>query len=154
MTDFGGLGSAIADLVSADIAVEADLTLSLDGSTARLTGSGQRLLLHVDSPAGLVNPMPGRSPLRAAFAMADILRNAGLRVDVATDQGRLVSVGAGVRSPTSMLRALPPVAAGSPIALATVGLAAVKPIVLKRWKPALVAATAGLVWIVVRTARS
>lgn len=154
MTNFGDLGGALADLVSADIAVEADLTLSLDGSKARLTGSGQRLLLHVDSPAGLIGPMPGRSPLRAALAMADILRNAGLRVDVATDQGTLVSVGAGVRSPTSILRGLPPVTAGSPVALAAVGLAAVKPVVRRRWKPVVAVTTAGLVWIVVRTARA
>jgi hypothetical protein len=94
--------------------VEADLTISLSGSAARLTGSGQRLVLHLDSPWDAFASVPDGSSLRTVNAVAQGLDRAGLRVDVVSDQGTLVSMGAGVRTGKGRAR---PLAFGSPTAL-------------------------------------
>jgi hypothetical protein len=99
------------------LAVEADLTISLGESSARLTGAGQRLVLQVDSPWDAYASVPSGSSLRLVSAVADRLQQVGLRVDVVSDRGALLSMGSGVRSRFARLGTSRALAFGSPTAL-------------------------------------
>lgn len=99
------------------LAVEADLTISFGASSARLTGSGQRMTLQLDSPLDAFATVPSGSSLRLVSAVADGLQQAGLRVDVVSDRGALMSMGSGVRSHFGALGTPSSVAFGSPTAL-------------------------------------
>lgn len=112
MTGTPPWASAIAAL-----AVEADLTLEFGESSARLTGSGQRLVLQVDSPLDAFASVPSGSSLNLVGAVADGLQQAGLRVDVVSEHGVLLSMGSGVRSRFGRVAASRAVAFGSPTAL-------------------------------------
>lgn len=103
------------------LAVTADLTISLGESSARLTGSGQRLVLQIDSPLDAFASVPSGSSLSLVRAVADGLQRAGLRVDVVSDRGTMLSMGSGVDSRLRRFGLPPAVAFGSPTAL--VGLA-------------------------------
>jgi hypothetical protein len=112
MTGAAPWASAIESL-----AVDADLTISFGESSARLTGSGQRLVLELDSPLDAFASVPSGSSLRLVRAFADGLAQAGLRVDVVSHRGALMSMGAGVRSRLRRFGVSSGVAFGSPTAL-------------------------------------
>ena len=118
--------------------VEADLRIGFDGGTARLTGSGQRLLLSVPSPVDALRAGPVRPSLRLVTTLAEQLRDAGLRLDVASERGCLLSMGAGVRSRVLGFGRPRPVAIGSLVALAELALGstgrAVRAVARRRWK--------------------
>lgn len=99
------------------LAVTADLTVSFGESSARLTGSGQRLVLQIDSPLDAFAAVPSGSSLGLVRTVADGLQRAGLRVDVVSHRGTLLSMGSGVRSRLAAFGGPPAVAFGSPAAL-------------------------------------
>ncbi len=121
--------------------VEADLNLSLGASSARLTGSGQRLVLELDSPLDAFASVPSGSSFRLVSAVAEGLAQAGLRVDVVSERGALISMGAGVRSRLGGLGTSRAVAFGSPAALVALAWPAAVRVVARH---RVVAAGAGL----------
>jgi hypothetical protein len=140
MTGAAPWASAIESL-----AVDADLTISFGDSSGRLTGSGQRMVLQLDSPLDAFASVPSGSSLRLVSAFADGLARAGLRVDVRSDRGALMSMGAGVRSRFTRVGLSSAVAFGSPTAvLALAWPSAVR--VLARHR--VLAAAAGLLAVV------
>ena len=78
--------------------VQAALSLEIDGQAASITGSGGRLVLHLDSPGHTLHAARGFTSSSAVGAVASGLRAAGLRLDVEGAHGRLLSLGAGVDS--------------------------------------------------------
>lgn len=124
--------------------VQADLSLDIDGVTARLTGDGGLLTLRTSHPErvwasalGASLPMGGADDPRSVGRIADALADAGLRVDVVGPQGVVVSLGAGVDSRAGRI------AAGS----AAVGPGSPKAVALTLWRrtarPALTVLGAG-----------
>jgi hypothetical protein len=116
--------------------VTADLRIEVDGTQATLVGSGDRLVLETTDPGAFWSALlraelpagVGRiDAARALGRIADGLRDAGVRVDVRGPRGRLVALGAGVRSPAGRLgtgsSALRP---GGPRALAPLVLATLR----------------------------
>lgn len=103
--------------------IQAELTLDIDGRAASITGAGDRLVMHLDSPGHTLHAVQGLTSSAAVGALASGLRAAGLRLDVEGVHGRLLSLGAGVDSVLGRLstgsRA---VAAGSPRALTYLGI--------------------------------
>lgn len=99
--------------------VQAALSLEIDGRAASITGSGDRLVLHLNSPGHTLHAARGFTSSAAVRAVANTLRLAGLRLDVEGAHGRLLSLGAGVDSVLGRVstgsRA---VSAGSPRAIA------------------------------------
>ena len=91
----------------ARLEVTADLTLTVDGQQARLTGSGSDLTLTASDPVALWRsaasvPWPvgvtvGSGP-RALGGLAGSLADAGLHLDVTGPQGRVAELGHGVDS--------------------------------------------------------
>lgn len=109
--------------------VTADLTLDVDGVAAHLTGSGSRLVLTSSHPervldAAVASQLPaavGRvDGPRAVGRLADMLREAGVRLEVRGPQGTVAAIGDDVRSLTGrVLTGSDAVAVGGPRALAT-----------------------------------
>ena len=108
--------------------VTADLSIDVDGVTARLTGRGSRLVLTSAQPervfdAAVSSMLPAGvgsiSGPRAVGRVADLLREAGVRLEVRGPQGLVAAIGDDVRSPTGrLLTGSDAVSAGRPGALA------------------------------------
>lgn len=98
--------------------VQAALSLEIDGRAASITGSGNRLVLHLDSPGHTLHAARSFTSSAVVGTVANMLRAAGLRLDVVGAHGQLLSLGAGVDSVLGRLgtgsRA---VSAGSPRAV-------------------------------------
>jgi len=132
------------------LVVRADLALSVDGQSARLTGDGTDLTLTSSDPVGLWRsatsvPWPAgvtvSSGPRAVGELGDLLAAHGLHLDVTGPQGRVAELGRGVSSPVGRtLTGSAGVRLGSPRVL--VGTLASEPF---RWRPVLVAVAALLV---------
>lgn len=78
--------------------VQAELALDIDGRAASIIGSGDRLVMHLDSPGHALYAMRGLTSSATVGALATALRATGLRLDVEGAHGRLLSLGAGVDS--------------------------------------------------------
>lgn len=141
--------------------VEADLRLDVDGTSAHLHGSGSRLVLFSDHPervwaAAVASVLPAFGVAdgpRAIGRVADLLQDAGVRLEVAGPHGVVVSLGDGVSSPvgraTTGSRAVRP---GRPVALAVLGWQAGPRVVAL----AAISTTAGIAlirWALIRRAR-
>ena len=108
--------------------VTADLSIDVDGVSATLTGAGSRLLLTSSHPerildAALASMLPvgvGEiSGPRAVGRVADLLREAGVRLEVRGPQGTVAEIGDDVRSGTGrVLTGSDAVSVGRPAALA------------------------------------
>lgn len=100
--------------------VDADLSLDLQldpqphtaGVAARLTGSGDRLVLESQDPvatwdavtgAALPTGVAGADGPRAVGRLGDALSDAGLRLDVRGPRGSIARLGDGVDSPLGRL---------------------------------------------------
>ena len=102
-----------ARAVGSNLDLTADLTVEVDGSTARVTGSGHRLRIDADSPAALWAALSGAalpdavgsvSGPRAVGRLADGLAALGLEAEINGPDGMLVKMG--VPAPTRIGRAL------------------------------------------------
>lgn len=134
-------------LVPGTLDVTADLVLTVDGQHARLTGSRSDLRLTASDPVALWRsaasvPWPtgitvGSGP-RALGALAGVLGDAGVHLDVTGPQGRVAELGRGVDSALGGgLTGSRRVRFGSPRTLvATVGQEPVP------WRPVLLVAAA------------
>lgn len=129
--------------------VVADLTVDIDGVPGTLTGSGGQLVLETADPRALWSAVTRTSlpagvgrvdTARALGRLADGMREAGVRLEVRGPRGRLVALGAGVRSVAGR------VTTGSS-ALRPGGAGALGPLVLAdlRRRPAVRAAAVALV---------
>ena len=89
------------------VSVQADLRMDLDGTSATLTGDGDRLMLATERPVALWDilvsaplPVGGGSvggPARVG-RVAEALREAGVNLDLRGPRGTVASLGAGVDS--------------------------------------------------------
>lgn len=129
----------------AALKVEAALTLEIDGRAASITGSGQRLVMHLDAPGHTVHTVQGLASSWAVGQLATGLRAAGLRLDIEAAHGRLLSLGAGVDSALGRLgtgsRA---VSAGSPRALVYLGAQLLRRTAAERRKASVAGLGAGV----------
>ena len=108
--------------------VTADLSIDVDGVAAQLTGRRSRLVLTSAQPervfdAAVSSMLPvgvgSISGPRAVGRVADLLREAGVRLEVRGPQGLVAAIGADVHSPTGrLLTGSDAVSAGRPEALA------------------------------------
>lgn len=85
----------------------ADLVIAVDGSSARLEGTGQHLVLRSDRPelmwsslthAVLPHEVGSTGGLRAAGRAAQAISDIGLHLDVQGPHGTIVSLGHGEQS--------------------------------------------------------
>ena len=89
------------------LVVQAALDVEVDGSTARVTGSGRRIQVNTDSPAALWAALSGAalpdgvgsvSGPRAVGRLADGLAAVGLEAEISGPDGMLVRLGGSQRS--------------------------------------------------------
>lgn len=114
--------------VTADLSIDLDGVTGVTGVTAHLTGSGSRLVLTSAQPerlldAALASALPAGvgqiSGPRAVGRVADLLRDAGVQLQVRGPQGTVATIGDDVRSPTGrVLTGSDAVSVGRPGALA------------------------------------
>lgn len=118
----------MSDLPFGRLDVTADLTIDVDGVPAQLTGSGSRLVLTsarpervLDAAAASMLPV-GVGEIngpRAVGRVADLMREAGVRLEVRGPQGAVAILGDDVRSAVGrVLTGSDAVSVGRPGALA------------------------------------
>ncbi len=108
--------------------VTADLAIEVDGVTAHLTGASSRLVLSSTHPERVLDAVVSSvlpvgvgevSGARAVGRVADLLHEAGVRVEVQGPRGTVAVIGDDVRSATGrVLTGSDAVAVGRPGALA------------------------------------
>ena len=87
------------------LAVTADLTVTIDGQRAVLSGAGRQLVLQLDSPAmlrdllriSLPNVRSASAKLRTFSGGPELLKNAGLTLTVRDADGDLLVLGEGAK---------------------------------------------------------
>lgn len=85
------------------LAVEADLSLTVDGQAARLSGSGRQLTLYLASAAmlrdmlkvSLPNVRSAGDKMRSFSSAPHLLKRAGLTLTIRDDKGPLLVLGEG-----------------------------------------------------------
>lgn len=118
----------MSDLPFGRLDVTADLTIDVDGVPAQLTGSGSRLVLTSSHPEQLLDAAAASMlPVgvgeingpRAVGRVADLMREAGVRLEVRGPQGAVATLGDDVRSAVGrVLTGSDAVSVGRPGALA------------------------------------
>lgn len=88
--------------VDGTVMVEANLRFDVDGISASLTGSGQRLVFRTDEPRQLVQALVGtlgaKNGRRTLGRVSDALGAHGLELRVVGPQGVVARIGAGADS--------------------------------------------------------
>lgn len=93
------------------LAVTADLQITIDGQSARLSGSGRQLTLWVETPGilrdmlkiSLPNVRSVGDTVRAYSDVPQLLKQAGLTLTVEDDKGALLVLGEGAEGKTYTL---------------------------------------------------